>query len=66
MIIGKLNQIGLVFSFIRIPIRVALLYAIVVLRDVCHKSDNCLKTSFPNLVAVTDFNMHQSITSVTY
>ena len=35
------------------------------LRNVRHKSNNGFKTSFPDLVAITYFNVHQSIVSIT-
>ncbi|KWW38775.1 MAG: hypothetical protein F083_2062 [bacterium F083] len=35
------------------------------LRNVRHKSDNGFKTSFPDLVAMTYFDVHQSIVSIT-
>ena len=65
MLVCKLNQISLVFSLIRTLIRIALFYAIVVLRNVCYKSNNCFKASFSDLATVTDFDVHQSVVSVT-
>ena len=61
MLIGKLNQVGLVLSLNLILIRITLFNDIIVSRHVSHKSDNGFKTSFSNLVAVTDFDMPHTV-----
>ena len=66
MLIGQLNQIGLILSISNAFIRIPFFNCIVVLRNVCHKHNDRLKTCFPDLVAMTYFNVHQPVASVAY
>ena len=66
MLIGQLDQIGLVLSASSAFIRISFFNCIEVLRNICHKRNDRLKTDLPDLVAVTNFNVHQPVASDSY